>query len=101
MEFQRTENLPFEVDETKQRRKPGGKVDLKMLVIWRILISAALSLLLAALLSWTMLFTILRGPSDLMRERFVAEASENRATSWLPYLVLPANEIDEILGGND
>jgi hypothetical protein len=32
-----------------------------------------------------------------MKERFVAESSENGLTSWLPHLVLPSDEIDEIL----
>ncbi len=98
-EFQRTENLPFEIDETKKRRKPKNKRDCKKVILVRSMISVALSLLLVFSLSWTMLYTIVHGPSKQMRDRLVTEASEKPLTSWIPHLVLPADEIDAILEG--
>ncbi len=96
-EFQRTENLPFEIDETKKRRKPKNKRDHKKVIVIRSLISVALSLLLVFSLSWTLLYTIVHGPSEQMRDRFVKEAYEKPSTSWIPHLVLPADEIDSII----
>lgn len=98
-EFQRRENLPFEIDETKERRKPKNKRDFKKVIIVRSLISVALSLLLVFCLSWTLIFTIVHGPSEQMRNRFVTEASEKASTSWIPHLVLPKDEIEAILEG--
>lgn len=98
-EFQRTENLPFEVDETKQRRKPKAphKKTSKSEVIVRSLVSIVLSFVLMFTLVWTYAFTVVHGPSEAMKERFIAEASDNALTSWLPYLVISSAEIEEIL----
>ncbi|MBO5700827.1 MAG: hypothetical protein J6S71_00145 [Clostridia bacterium] len=98
-EFQRTENLPFEIDETKQRRKPkeNNKKTSGTTVVVRILVSIVLSAFLVFTLAWTYAYTVVHGPSEAMKERFVAESSENGLTSWLPHLVLPSDEIDEIL----
>ncbi len=98
-EFQRTENLPFEIDETKQRRKPkeSNKKTSGTTITVRILVSLVLSVFLVFTLAWTYAYTVVHGPSEAMKERFVAEASGNALTSWLPHLVLPSAEIDEIL----
>lgn len=98
-EFQRTENLPFEIDETKQRRRPKeeNKRNLGGVIIVRTLISILLSFVLVFTLAWTYAYTVVHGPSEAMKERFVADSSENGLTSWLPHLVLPSDEIDEIL----
>lgn len=98
-EFQRTENLPFEVDETKLRRKPktGAKGSSKKEIVVRTLVSLLLTALLCFTLVWTYSYTIVHGPSEAMKERFVLEASENEAISWLPYTLLPADEIEAIL----
>ena len=98
-EFQRTENLPFEIDETKARRKPKSKKKKTSPaeIIARVIVSVALSALLVFTLAWTYAYTVVHGPSEAMKERFVAEASENAAISWLPHLVLPSDEIEEII----
>lgn len=98
-EFQRTENLPFEIDESKARRKPKSKKKKTSPaeIVARVIISVALSALLVFTMAWTYAYTVVHGPSEAMKERFVAEASESGATSWLPRLVLPSDEIEEIL----
>ena len=98
-EFQRTENLPFEIDETKRRRKPKtGKQKVSAgTVIIRIIVSLILFAFLLFTLAWTFAYTVVHGPSEAAKERFVSEISENTLTSWLPYLVLPEDEIEEIL----
>ncbi len=96
-EFQRTENLPFEVDETRERRKPKNKKGNQRIIVVRSLISLGLSLVLIFSLAWTFLYTVAHGPSDLMRERFVTAAAEKDSTKWIPHLVLPSDEIDAIL----
>ena len=47
-EFQRTENLPFEIDESKARRKPKSKKKKTSPaeIVARVIISVALSALL-------------------------------------------------------
>ena len=97
--FQRTENLPFEIDETKQRRKPKTKKSKtsKTEICVRTLVSLVLSLILVFTLAWTYAYTVVHGPSEAMKERFVAETSENSMTSWIPHLVLSSAEIEEIL----
>ena len=98
-EFQRTENLPFEIDETKNRRKPKTKKQKTsgITVIIRTLVSLILTFCLVFTLAWTFAYTVVHGPSEAAKERFVSEASENTLTSWLPYLVLPEDEIEKIL----
>ncbi len=96
-EFQRRENLPFEIDESRERRKPKNKKKGKKIFFARSLISLGLSLVLIFSLAWTLLYTVAHGPSELMRERLVSAAYEKSSTSWIPHLVLPADEIDAIL----
>ena len=98
-EFQRTENIPFEIDETKQRRKPKTKKQKvsAATVIVRVFVSVILSAFLVFTLAWTFAYTVVHGPSEAAKERFVLETSENTLTSWMPYLVLPSDEIEEIL----
>ncbi len=97
IEFERKENTPFEVDESRSRRHPHEDgCDAKGFVL-RFVISLLLGTLLAATLAWTYLYTIAHGASDGMRERLVREAHAADA-DWIPALVLPASEIDEILG---
>ncbi|MGM9642968.1 MAG: hypothetical protein ACI3XI_07140 [Eubacteriales bacterium] len=88
----------FNVDETQNRRKPKGENKLLgRVVLVRALISIVLAALLVFTLAWTWLYTIAHGPSDAMRERLVREAYEAGA-EWIPALVLPSDVIDELLG---
>jgi len=96
-EFQRSENLSFEIDETLQRRKPKNNKGWAVVIILRSLISVVLSLVLAFSLLWTYAYTILRGPSEDMKERFVLAACEKPYTEWIPHLVLPSDEIEAIM----
>jgi hypothetical protein len=98
-EFQRTENLPFEIDETQKRRKPKTKKQKTswITVIIRTFVSLVLTCCLVFSLAWTFAYTVVHGPSTAAKERFVSETSENALTAWMPYLVLPEDEINEIL----
>jgi len=98
-EFIRTENLPFEVDETIARRKPYGNKNFGKIIVVRALISAALLLVLAFSLMWTYAYTVVHGPSARMKEEFVCNAYEKASTKWIPHLVLPSAEIDAIIEG--
>ncbi len=97
MEFERKENRPFEVDETQKRRHPHEEVTDAKTVTVRVIISILLSLMLILTLAWTFLYTIAHGPSDDMREKFVRESYEAGA-EWIPELVMPAEDIGEIMG---
>ena len=101
IEFQRTENLPFEIDETKHRRKPKTKKNKISVatVIVRIFVSLILLAFLVFSLAWTFAYTVVHGPSPAAKELFVEKTAENSLTSWIPYLVLPSGEIAEIIEG--
>lgn len=96
-EFIRTENLPFEVDETVARRKPQGNSNLGKTVFLRALVSVVLSFVLVFSLMWTYAYTVVHGPSMKMKEEFVRSAYEKSSTKWIPHLVLPSAEIDAII----
>ncbi len=97
IEFERTENRPFEVDESQKRRHPHEDVtDIKTVIV-RVIVSLLLAALLVFTLAWTFFYTVAHGPSDSMRERFVKESHEAGA-DWIPYLVMPADDIGEIMG---
>lgn len=88
---------PFEGDGIGQRRKPAQKKCPTEVIVSRSVISLLLVLLLIASLAWTWLFTVVHGPSETYRDEIVNRAMSNPSTKWIPYLVLPASEIDAIL----
>lgn len=94
------ENGSFEIDETQKRRKPRENGKTVKIVIGRSLISLGLTLLLILSLVWTLLFTIAHGPSESLRDLLVMSAMQASATKWVPYLVLPAEEVDAIIGNS-
>lgn len=96
-EFQTRIDEPFDGDGSKQRRRPSEKKIDKKVIAVRIIASILLTLLLAASLGWTWLYTVAKGPSDTYRDNFVRDMMASDSTKWIPYLVLPASEIDSIM----
>jgi hypothetical protein len=88
---------PFEGEGIGQRRKPAEKKCHTEIIISRSIISLLLALLLIASLGWTWLFSVVHGPSETYRDEIVSRAMSKSSTKWIPYLVLPANEIDAIM----
>jgi hypothetical protein len=91
---------PVDSDESKYRRTASGSVTADV-IVGRILVSILLVILLAATLMWSLLYTIANGPSEDYRVKLVTDAAASDATKWIPYTVLPAEEVDEILGGTE
>ena len=88
---------PFDSDSSKYRHTAGaGEADASVIAV-RVLISILLAALLAATLMWSLLYTIANGPSDDYRNKLVRDAAASDATKWIPYTVLPAEEVDSIL----
>lgn len=97
-EYKKRIDDPFDSDASKYRRTTGdGGVSGEVITI-RVLISILLAVVLAATLMWSLLYTIANGPSEDYRVKLVTDASASDATKWIPYTVLPAEEIDRILG---
>ena len=92
-EFQTRIDEPFE----NQRRRPAEKKCPTGVIITRSVISLLLALLLVASLGWTWLFSVVHGPSETYRDEIVSRAMSKTGTKWIPYLVLPASEIDSIM----
>ena len=88
---------PFDDNGEKQRRKPSERKCSPDVIISRSVISFFLALLLVASLGWTWLFSVVYGPSETYREELVARTMSKTSTKWIPYLVLPASEIDSIM----
>lgn len=100
-EFQTRIDEPFDGDGSKQRRRPcEKKVDIKVISV-RVIASILLTLLLAASLGWTWLYTVAKGPSETYRDNFVRDMMASDSTKWIPYLVLPSSEIDSIMQGGE
>ncbi len=100
-EYKKRIDDPFDSDASKYRRTAGdGGVSGEVITI-RVLVSILLAVLLAATLMWSLLYTIANGPSEDYRVKLVTDAAASDATKWIPYTVLPAKEIDRILGGTE
>ena len=96
-EYQTRIDEPFDGNGSWQRRRPTEKKSQTDVVLFRSLISVLLALLLVASLAWTWLFAVLNGPSETYRDEIVSRAMSKPSTKWIPYLALPASEIDEIM----
>ena len=96
-EFKERIDEPFDGDS--QRRKPAERKCAKKVILSRTVISLILALLLVASLAWTWLFTIMHGPSITYRNEMVHRYNANDLTGWVPYLVLPASEVEAIISG--
>ena len=98
-EYKKRIDDPFDSDESKYRRTSGmGSASGEVIAV-RVLVSILLTVLLAATLMWSLLYTIANGPSEDYRAKLVTDAAASDSTRWIPYTVLPAEEIDRILGG--
>ncbi len=95
-EFGARMDEPFE-DAAGQRRRPSEKKCVTDVIVARSVISLILALLLIASLAWTWLYTVVHGPSETYRDEIVSRAMSKSGTKWIPYLVLPASEIDSIM----
>lgn len=100
-EFQTRIDEPFDGNGAGQRRRPTEKKCPTDVIIFRSLISVLLALLLVASLGWTWLFTVVHGPSETYRDEIISRAMSKDSTKWVPYLVLPASEIDSIINGGE
>lgn len=96
-EFGARVDEPFDDNGEKQRRKPSQKKCSPDVIISRAVISCLLAILLIVSLSWTWLFSVVYGPSETYRDELVARTMSKSSTKWIPYLVLPASEIDAIM----
>lgn len=96
-EFQTRIDEPFDGNGAAQRRRPAETKCPKEVIVFRSLISVLLALFLVATLGWTWLFSVVHGPSETYRDEIVSRAMGKSGTKWIPYLVLPASEIDEIM----
>lgn len=100
-EYQTRIDEPFEGNGSWQRRRPTEKKNSTDVILFRSVVSILLALLLVASLGWTWLFAVLNGPSETYRDEIVSRAMSKSSTKWIPYLVLPASEIDEIMQGGE
>jgi len=100
-DYQTRIDEPFEGNESRQRRRPTEKKSSTDVILFRSVVSIFLALLLVASLGWTWLFTVLNGPSETYRDEIVSRAMSKPSTKWIPYLALPASEIDEIMQGGE
>ncbi len=96
-EYQTRIDEPFEGNGSWQRRRPTEKKCPTDVIVARSVISLLLAFLLVASLGWTWLFAVLNGPSETYRDEIVSRAMSKPSTKWIPYLALPASEIDEIM----
>lgn len=82
-----------------KRRKPQGskKTGGKYRILRRVLISVGLTVVLLFLLAWLLIFSVAHGPSPSMRDLLVTSAMQASATKFVPYLVLPASEVEDIM----
>lgn len=90
-------NADAEFDENISRRKPKPKGSLAKKVVCRFFISLGLALVLIFTLVWTLLYSVAHGPSESLRDLLVMSAMQASATKWVPYLVLPAEEVEAII----
>lgn len=100
-DYQKRIDDPFDGDSSKYRRTAGDCGVGAGVIAGRVIISILLTLLLAATLIWSLLYTIAHGPSDDYRNKLVTDAAASDATRWIPYTVLPAEEVDRIINGTE
>ena len=99
--FQKRIDEPFDDDSSKYRRVADEYHTSTGVIVGRILISVLLTVLLAATLMWSLLYTIAHGPSEDYRIKLVTDAAAREYTEWIPYTVLPADEVDRIINQSE
>ncbi len=100
-EYKKRIDDPFDSDSSKYRRSAENSGTSAGVIVVRVLISILLVILLAATLMWSLLYTIANGPSDDYRNKLVTDAAASDATRWIPYTVLPAEEVDRIINNSE
>ena len=100
-EYKKRIDDPFDSDASKYRRSAGNGGSTAEVIVIRVLISVLLIILLAATLMWSLLYTIANGPSEAYRNKLVTDAAASDATRWIPYTVLPAEEVDRIINNSE
>lgn len=96
-EYKKRIDDPFDSDSSKYRRSAGEGGSVAGVIAVRVLVSILLIILLAATLMWSLLYTIANGPSDDYRNKLVLDAAASDTTKWIPYTVLPAEEVERII----
>ena len=99
-EYKQRMDDPFESDSSNYRKKPVNGAMVAVVMI-RVLLSLLLLILLAATLMWSLLYTIANGASDAYRNKLVTDAAASDATRWIPYTVLPAEDVDRIINNSE
>ncbi len=87
---------PFDSDSSKYRHTAEGGVSTGV-IVGRVIASVLLVALLAATLLWSLLYTIANGPSEDYKVKLVTDAAASDWAKWMPYTVLPADEVDRII----
>ena len=98
-EYKKRIDDPFDSDESKYRRTAGNCVVSGEVIAIRVLVSILLAILLAATLMWSLLYTIANGPSEDYRDKLVTDAAASGWAKWIPYTLLPSEEVDGIING--
>ena len=100
-EYKKRIDDPFDSDSSKYRKSTENGTATAGVIVVRVLISILLVILLAATLMWSLLYTIANGPSDAYRNKLVTDAAASDATRWIPYTLLPAEEVDGIINSSE
>ena len=98
-EYKKRIDDPFDSDSSKYRHTSRDGGTSANVITVRVLISVLLAVLLAATLMWSLLYTIANGPSDDYRNKLVTDAAASGWAKWIPYTLLPAEEVDSIING--
>lgn len=99
-EYKKRIDDPFDSDLSKYRKSAENGASAGVVVV-RVFVSLLLVILLAATLMWSLLYTIANGPSEDYRKKLVTDAAASDLTSWIPYTILPAEEVDRIIGSSE
>ena len=99
-EYKKRIDDPFDTDSSKYRRSSGNGASAGVIAV-RVIVSLLLVVLLAATLMWSLLYTIANGPSEAYRNKLVTDAYASDAAWWIPYTVLPADEVDRIVNSTE
>lgn len=82
--------------KAEKERKSDGKLTAKT-VAFRIFLSIITLLLCVIIGAYALLFVLVNGGCQPLKERLVLSATQASATKWLPGLFMPQSEVDRIV----
>ena len=95
-EFTEDKEFVSKAQKKKEKKSLSNKLNVKTIVLRSLLClgTVVICVLVAAI---TLLYVLVNGGCEPLRDRLVLSATQASATKWLPGLFMPQSEVDKIV----